>query len=209
MNRKVFRDTASGWMHVGGAVAAIVGTVFLAITGSSGALIAAYIIFGVSMALLFSASGAYHLITRERVYKAFRKVDHAMIFVMIAGTYTPMILQVFSGSARVWYMAGIWAFALCGIILKLFFAGKFRILSTILYLLMGWVCVFSIKPIAATLGLGGILLLSAGGLFYTMGGVFYALKWPGRGKRFGFHEWFHILILLGAIAMYFMVYFYL
>ena len=206
---KVFRDTVSGWTHVGGAIATIVGTVFLAITGNTGALIAAYIIFGVSMFLLFSASGTYHLVTRERVYKAFRKVDHAMIFVMIAGTYTPMLFQVFSGNLRIWYLIGIWAFALGGVALKLFFAGRFRVLSTIIYLLMGWTCIFAIKPIATTLGLGGTILLGLGGLFYTVGGVFYAVKWPGRSRKFGFHEWFHILILLGAISLYFMVYFYL
>jgi len=194
---------------VGGAIAAIVGTIFLSITGNSTARVAAYIIFGMSMILLFSASGTYHLITKESIVKAFRKVDHAMIFVMIAGTYTPLILKAFSGDARIWYMAGIWVFALCGVLLKIFFAGRFRTLSTIIYLAMGWTCIFAIKPIIAALGIGGSLLLLGGGVFYTVGGVFYALKWPGKHNKFGFHEVFHILILLGAISMYFMVYFYL
>ena len=206
---KVFRDTVSGWTHVGGAILAIIGTVFLAITGSSAGIIAAYIIFGVSMILLFSMSGTYHLVTRESVYKAFRKVDHAMIFVLIAGTYTPMIMQVFSGSFRMWYMIGIWGVALGGVILKLFFVGKFRKLSTLLYVAMGWACIFSIGPVAKALGTGGTILLMLGGLLYTVGAVFYALKWPGKSKVFGFHEWFHILILLGAMSMYFMIYFYL
>ena len=206
---KVFRDTVSGWTHVGGAIAAIVGTVFLSITGNSAARVAAYIIFGISMVLLFSMSGTYHLITKEKVVRAFQKVDHAMIFIMIAGTYTPLMLRVFSGNERLLYMVGIWTFALGGVALKIFFAGRFRTLSTIIYLAMGWTCIFSIKPIIATLGLGGSLLLLGGGVFYTVGGLFYALKWPGKGKKFGFHEVFHILILLGAISMYFMVYFYL
>jgi len=178
-------------------------------TGNSAAKMAAYIIFGMSMILLFSASGTYHLITKESIVRAFRKVDHAMIFVMIAGTYTPLILKAFSGSPRMWYMLGIWLFALSGVSLKIFFAGRFRLFSTIIYLAMGWTCIFAIKPIIEALGPGGSLLLLGGGVFYTVGGVFYALKWPRKGKKFGFHEVFHILILLGAISMYFMVYFYL
>lgn len=207
---KVFRDTVSGFTHMGGGVLAIIGAVFLCIKSDSVGTLVSYLIFGISMFLLFGASTTYHLVTKNSVIKAFHKLDHAMIYVLIAGTYTPLIYRAFSGSVQFWFMFGIWAFTLLGVIFKLFFTGRFRIVSTLLYIIMGWACVFSMKTVSAVLGTGGVMWLISGGLFYTIGGVIYALKWPGKNKEhFGFHEIFHIFVLLGAISLYFTIYLYL
>jgi len=205
--KKVFRDTVSGFTHMGGAVLAIIGTVFLLLKSDSIGAFITYFIFGLSMFCLFGASATYHLVTKKSVINAFHKLDHAMIYVLIAGTYTPLIYRAFTGTVQFWFMFGIWAFALLGVIFKLFFTGRFRVVSTLLYLIMGWACIFSIKTIFNYLGLSGTIILLAGGLCYTIGGIMYAVKWPGKNKEhFGFHEWFHIFVLLGAMCMYASVY---
>ena len=206
---KVFRDTVSGFTHLGGAVVSIVGTIFLCLRAGSGAELATFLIFGISMILLFSASASYHLITNMAVADAFRKLDHAMIYILIAGTYTPIVMAVFDASLRLAYMIGIWMFALVGVMLKVFFTGKFRIISTIIYLIMGWSVIFAIVPLVKSLGAGGSIVLTTGGVLYTIGGVIYATKRPKLWKNFGFHELFHIFVLLGAITMFFVVYYFM
>ncbi|OQB14524.1 MAG: hemolysin-III related [Firmicutes bacterium ADurb.Bin193] len=207
MSKKVFRNTVSGFTHLGGAVLAIAGTVFLAL-GEAGNVerLASFLIFGISMALLFSASATYHLVTGPAgLIRVCHIIDHCMIYVLIAGTYTPIVSVSFTGALKWGYIIGIWAFAFAGILLKAFFTGRFRILSTIIYLVMGWSVIFAIVPLARNLPTGGVVLLLSGGAFYTAGGVIYAAKRPNIFKYFGFHELFHIFVLLGALAHYFMV----
>lgn len=211
MEKKVFRDTVSGFTHVGGAVAAVVGTVLLALKwGGDVEKLAVYLIFGISMSALFAASATYHLVTGpKRLIRVCHIIDHCMIYVLIAGTYTPIVSIVFSGALKWGYIIGVWAFAAGGIIIKSFLTGRFRTLSTIIYLIMGWSIVFAIVPLVKTLPVGGTVLLLTGGLLYTAGGVIYALKKPNFAQGFGFHEFFHIFVLLGALAHYFMVYYFL
>jgi hemolysin III len=162
------------------------------------------------MTALFAASGTYHLVTGPaRLVRVCHIIDHCMIYVLIAGTYTPLVAAAFTGALKWGYMLGVWVFALGGIVVKTFLTGRFRALSTILYLVMGWAIVFAVVPLARTIAPEGTLLLFTGGLFYTVGGVIYAVKKPNFTKGFGFHELFHVLVLLGALAHYFMVYYYL
>ena len=204
---KVFRDTVSGFTHMGGAIVAIVGTVFLSLRATSGLELATFLIFGVSMVLAFAASATYHLIRGpQKLIDAFRKLDHAMIYILIAGTYTPIVMASFESTIRLAYMISIWTVTAIGVTLKILFTGKFRILSTILYLAMGWSIIFAIVPLVKSIGTAGSILLGVGGIMYTIGGIIYATKHPKLWKNFGFHELFHIFVLLGAVAMFFAVY---
>lgn len=206
---KYFRDPVSGFTHMGGAIAAVVGMVFLALRANNGMELGSYIIFGISMILLFSASATYHL-TRgpEHLVSIMRKIDHSMIFVLIAGTYTPVVLQAFSGGLKWGYIIGLWVVAIAGTLFKAFFTGKYRVFFTTIYILMGWSGTVAIMPLSKGIGINGLILLIAGGIFYTTGGVIYAIKKPKLWKGFGFHELFHIFVLLGAAAMFFVIYLY-
>lgn len=211
MARKVFRDTTSGFTHVAAAVAAVAGTVFLALNwGGSMEKLLVYLIFGIGMTAAFSASGTYHLVTGPpKLIRVCHIIDHCMIYVLIAGTYTPIVFAALSGALKWGYIIGIWVFAFVGIIIKTFYTGKFRTLSTIIYMIMGWSIIFAIVPLVKSIDREGTLLLLTGGIFYTIGGIIYAVRRPNFFKGFGFHELFHIFVMLGATAHYFMIYFYI
>ena len=157
-------------------------------------------IFGVSLILAYSASTVYHSLRAERAKKVFRKIDHAGIFLLIAGTYTPFLLVSLRGPWG-WSLFGVvWGLCVTGMILKFFLAGRFRVLSTLIYILMGWLIVIAIKPLAAALPAGGIWLLAAGGLCYTGGTVFYLWK----SLRYHHAIW-HLFVLAGSICHFFSV----
>lgn len=172
--------------------------------------ITAYLIFSLSMVGLYFSSGTYHFISENTPLKRiFKKIDHIMIFVMIAGTYTPFCLITLSGSLG-WILLGtIWGIAILGIIFKLFYINVHRLLYTSIYIFMGWIVIVAIYPIYKNLSLKGLLLLLIGGLFYTIGGVIYALKKPNPIPQvFGFHEIWHIFVILGTIFHYLTIYIY-
>ena len=203
-NKKIFRDTVSGMTHLVGAVIAIVGTVFLVINSNGGATeVVTKLIFGLSMVLLLAASATYHLVRGpEKLISILKKVDHSMIYILIAGTYTPVVAICFTGALQLGYVIGVWVLALLGVIFKVFYAGRFRIVSTILYILMGWSIIFAIVPLAKVVGAGGLILLFSGGVLYSVGAICYILKKPNISKNFGFHELFHVLIIMAAGAFY-------
>lgn len=172
--------------------------------------IAAVIIFGISMMLLYSASAAYHMIiAKGKVIAFFRKIDHSMIFVLIAGSYAPFCLISLDGALG----SGIFTFvavtAILGVVFKMVWFNCPRWLSTCLYIALGWVIVFAFAPLSKTLSIGGLLLLLQGGIFYTIGGIIYAVK-PKfmEFKHLGFHEIFHIFIMLGTTCHFLSVYIY-
>lgn len=208
---KYFREPVSGFTHLFGAVCSLVGMVFLILKSDGISLTVAYIIFGISMFLLFASSAGYHLANgSERLIDNLRRVDHSMIYVFIAGTYTPLLLEILSFEKFILGVSAVWISAAIGIVLKLFFTGKFRVISTLVYLCMGWACLPLVSLLYKALGLGGVVLMVIGGIFYTIGAVVYAAKWPLRDNRvFGFHEIFHILVLAGAASMFAGVYVYL
>lgn len=161
-------------------------------------------IFGASLLILYAASTIYHRTSEPKLRSRLRIVDHAAIYVLIAGTYTPFTLITLKGSTG-WVLFGmVWGMALVGIILKLFFTGKFTIVSTLMYIGMGWLIIFAINPFIEALPREGLYWLFAGGAFYTIGAIFYAFK-----KLNFTHAIFHIFVLIGSFCHFMAIYFYI
>ena len=197
------RDPVSALTHFSWAILAIPVTILLVVFAANYASVqhvVSFAIFGMSMVLLYTASTVYHLFdVSDRVRLILKKIDHMMIFVLIAGTYTPMCLVILRGAWGVSVLATVWGIALVGILLKAFWHNMPRVFSTIIYIAMGWVVVFAIVPLNRALPVGGMVLLVSGGLVYTLGGVIYAIKWPRLNfKFFNFHDLFHIFVMGGT-----------
>ncbi|CAM1367695.1 PAQR family membrane homeostasis protein TrhA [Tenacibaculum xiamenense] len=158
------------------------------------------VIYGISIIVLFSASALYHAAKTEEKKRKFRIVDHISIYLLIAGTYTPVVLLLLAESKGWLLFYLVWGIALVGAILKLFFTGRFGFLSTLLYLVMGWLIVLDFQALKLAMNPEGIQLLWGGGAFYTIGIIFYAIK------KIPFHHviW-HFFVLGGAICHYFMI----
>lgn len=206
------RSVTGGLMHYGGALLGIAALVMLLVRcaqrNAPAMDYAAFSIYGATLILLYGASGTYHTFhISDRVHRILKKVDHCMVYVLVAGSYTPICLITLRGWIG-WTMFGvIWALALGGIILKIAWIDAPRWLSSLTYILMGWVAVLAIVPIAQNMAAAGVAWLIAGGVVYTVGGVFYALKIPRINTRcFGEHEFFHILCLLGSACHFVMMY---
>ena len=165
--------------------------------------IVSFSIFGASLIILYAASTFYHSAKKPELRNRLKIIDHASIYVLIAGTYTPFTLVTLNGTIG-WVIFGIsWGLALTGIILKLFFTGKYNLISTIMYVLMGWVIVFAIKPLINNLPLEGLLWLFAGGISYTIGAILYSIK----KIKFN-HAIFHMFVLIGSFCHFMSVFFY-
>lgn len=162
-----------------------------------------FIIFGLSLCILYLASTIYHSATQPRRRAILNIIDHSAIYILIAGTYTPFTLVTLEGEIG-WIIFGIaWGIAAFGVILKLFFTGRFNILSTILYVAMGWLIVFAYKPLLIQLHADGVAWLFAGGIAYTIGAILYSIeKIPFN------HAIFHLFVLLGSFCHFMSVYFY-
>lgn len=162
------------------------------------------LIFGLSLIILYAASTFYHSATRSKLRRRLNIFDHAAIYVLIAGTYTPFTMITLEGKTGWLIFSFTWLFALTGIILKLFFTGRFDKLSTIMYLLMGWQIVFVISPLINNLSEQGLFWLFAGGLFYTIGAILYSIK------RIPYnHAIFHFFVLAGSLSHFTSIYFYI
>ena len=161
------------------------------------------IVYGISIIVLFLASTLYHSVTDEKKKHYFRILDHISIYCLIAGTYTPVSLITLSDSNGWMLFYIVWGIAAFGVILKLFFTGRFELFSTLLYLVMGWLIVFDFTNLSNAVGSHGVLLLFAGGLAYTVGIIFYAIqKIPFN------HVIWHFFVLAGAVFHFFMILFY-
>lgn len=197
------RDPVSGLTHLGGAIAAFIGQIALLILGWSGTeKFISVLVYGISLVALFSASAVYHMTqARPKVIEILRKVDHSAIYLLIAGTYTPFCVNAFTGFWRWGLLAIIWSLALTGILVKIFIIKAPRWLTAGVYVLMGWLCLAAIGEMLAVLTPFVLAWLAAGGVIYTLGALVYITKtmnfWPGK---FGFHEVWHIFVLLGALA---------
>ena len=165
--------------------------------------IVSFSIFGASLIILYAASTFYHSAKKPELRSSLKIIDHASIYVLIAGTYTPFTLVTLHGKIGWVIFATSWGLALTGIILKLFFTGKYNLISTIMYLLMGWVIVFAIKPLINNLPLEGLLWLFAGGMSYTIGALSYSIK----KMKFN-HAIFHMFVLMGSFCHFMSVFFY-
>ncbi|MEU2115526.1 hemolysin III family protein [Streptomyces sp. NPDC016459] len=193
-----------GWLHAGMFPAVIVaGAVLVAVAGSPRARVACGI-YVLTACLLFGTSGLYHRGTwGPRGEAVLRRLDHANIFLIIAGTYTPLTLLLLPDSTATPLMWAIWAAALAGIAFRVFWVGAPRWLYTPCYIAMGWAAVFFLPDFLRTGGVAVLVLVIVGGLLYSAGGVIYGLKRPNPSPRyFGFHEVFHSLTLAAFIAHY-------
>lgn len=167
-------------------------------------------IFIVSMILLYAASTLYHTIDlSEKVNKLFKKIDHMMIFVLIAGTYTPICMIVLPQPLGMKLLSLVWGIALVGIVVKMFWVTCPKWFSSVLYIGMGWTCVLAFTQILNSLSAAAFGWLLAGGIIYTIGGVIYALKLPlfnAKHKYFGSHEIFHLFVMGGSICHFIVMY---
>ncbi|MGN1159925.1 MAG: hemolysin III family protein [Lachnospiraceae bacterium] len=175
-------------------------------------LFIAMTVFILSMILLYGASTLYHSVTvPDRILRIFRKIDHMMIFVLIAGTYTPVCLIVLGGKQGYTLLSVVWAIAIVGMIIKACWITCPKWFSSLIYIAMGWVCVFVFSGLLSTLPTAAFLWLLAGGIIYTVGGIIYALKLPifnSRHVNFGSHEIFHLFVMAGSICHFIFMYCY-
>ncbi|SDB32301.1 hemolysin III [Flavobacteriaceae bacterium MAR_2010_188] len=198
-----FEETLNAWSHGIGVLLGIAGLVLLVIFTKNTIewSLVSVIIYGVSIIVLFSASTIYHSTKHEKRKHIFRIIDHISIYLLIAGSYTPVLLITLPNSLGWTLFWVVWGFAVFGIVLKLFFTGRFEIFSTILYLLMGWLIVFDIVELSRIMDSAGLWLMSSGGIFYTVGIIFYAIeKIPYN------HVIWHIFVLAGAICHFLMIF---
>lgn len=205
------RDPISALTHFIALIAAIIGTTpLLTHAAKQGADPPALISLGVfmgSMVLLYAASTAYHSFDLSQAgNKRLKKLDHTMIFFLIAGSYTPVCL-VKLGAAGLRLLALVWSLAIAGALFKLCWVTCPKWVSSVIYIAMGWSCITAMPQIVAALDFGGFFTLLLGGIFYTVGGVVYALK-PKRlaDKRFGIHEIFHVFVMAGSLCHYVFMY---
>ena len=191
--------------HAIGAIFGVLGLTSLIIFNSNktGWSLFSVIIYGISIITLFTASTLYHSVKDEIKKHYFRIIDHISIYFLIAGTYTPVLLITLHQSLGWTLFYTVWGIATFGIVLKLFFTGKFEIFSTLLYLVMGWLIVFDFTNLSKLMDSNGVLLLFFGGLAYTVGIIFYALK-----KIPYNHVIWHLFVLAGAVFHFFMIFFY-
>lgn len=179
-------------------------------SGTQAAISAA--IFIVSMIFLYAASTAYHTFDiSEKVNKILKKIDHSMISVLIAGSYTPVCILVLKGKTGMTLLAVVWSIAIVGIIIKMCWIYCPKWFSSVLYIAMGWACVATMSQLIDALSSAAFGWLFAGGIFYTVGGVIYALKlklFNSKHRYFGSHEIFHLFVMAGSLCHYIFVFFY-
>ena len=205
------REPVSGLTHLAGAVLSAVGLILMiyyaAIQGTVWHIVS-FSIFGGSMILLYTASTLYHLLNiSEKGVRVLRKIDHMMIYVLTAGTYTPICLIPLRGGWGYTLLITIWGIAITGIIMKLLWFDAPRWLYTLFYLIMGWLVVIAFWPMIKTVPAAGIAWLVAGGILYSIGAVIYGTKWPPlKSKLFGFHEIFHLFVLYGSFCHFWMMF---
>ena len=207
------KDPGSALTHfIGMILAGLAATPLLVLAAKDGGRYAvpALAIFAASMILLYGASTTYHTFNiSEKVNKVLRKIDHMMIFILIAGTYTPVCMLVL-GDRTGWIMlALVWGIAAVGILINALWITCPKWFSSLIYIAMGWVCILAISKIIAALPAGGFAWLLAGGIIYTAGGIIYALKLPifnSRHRYFGSHEIFHLFVMGGSLCHYMMMY---
>lgn len=211
---KKLRDPVSGLTHCIGAVLAVAGLVLLiceTVNPVKPWHIVSFSVFGTGLVLLYTASTLYHwLPLSENGIRNLRRLDHIMIFVLIAATYTPVCLIPLRGPWGWSLFGSVWALAIAGIFLKLFWLQAPRWFSTTVYIIMGWLAIAGVWPLITALHAGGFIWVLTGGLFYTVGAVIYAVKLPNPWPNiFGFHEIFHIFVMLGSVSHFWVMYEYI
>lgn len=207
------REPFNAWSHYLGALIALVWLFFLMsrASGDPFSYKIAFLVYGISVILMFLSSAVYHTLNvQTKTEELFRMFDHFLIYVVIAGTYTPICMIVLEGAWQWGMLLGIWLFALAGILKKTFWMSAPRWFSTVIYLLMGWVSVIILPIVWRVLPHGFVYWIAIGGLFYTAGAVIYAIRKPNPiPGAFGFHEIWHLFVMGGAFSHYWAIYKYL
>lgn len=209
------REPGSAITHFVGMMMAVFAAVPLLVKASAGTdtkTFIAMLIFIGSMILLYGASTMYHSVNFSgHKLKFFKKMDHMMIFVLIAGSYTPICLIVLGGDQGYSLLALVWGIAVVGMLIKAFWVTCPKWFSSVIYIAMGWVCILVFGELSATLPLAAFGWLLAGGIIYTIGGIIYALKLPifnSKHKSFGSHEVFHLFVMGGSVCHFIFMYLY-
>jgi hemolysin III len=202
----LIEELANGITHGIGLALSVVGLailVTLSVINGDAWHIAGCTTFGVTLVLLYTASTLYHSFRTPHLKRLLKILDHAAIYLLIAGTYTPFTLVNLRGFWGWTLFALVWSLSIFGILWKLFHVDRFQIVSTLIYVVMGWIVIIAIKPVLAAVPLSGIIWLLAGGMFYTVGVLFFA--W----KRIPYnHAIWHVFVMAGSICHYFAVLFY-
>ncbi|NWG34738.1 MAG: hemolysin III family protein [Chloroflexi bacterium] len=202
---KKLREPVNSLTHWAGAALALIGLIALLIVGwDTPAKVISLAVYGISLIAMFSASATYHMVrVRDRALEIFRKIDHSAIYLLIAGTYTPFCVNAFEGFWKWGMLIVVWSLALTGIIVKVFYIRAPRWLNAGIYLLMGWLAVGAAGQMLAALPAWVLGWLIAGGVIYTLGAIVYITKiFNFKPGTFGFHEMWHIFVLLAAAAHY-------
>ena len=196
---------ANSVTHGVGAALALAGAVVLVVTAMGGTTwqVVSCSVFGVTLVLVYICSTLYHSLVRTRARHALRIIDHAAIYLLIAGTYTPFVLVPLHGKLGWLLFTIVWSLAIVGVVFKSFAVDRFEIASVVVYLGMGWLIVFAMRPLLHALTWHGLFWIGLGGLFYTAGIFFYALD-----RLSYFHALWHLFVLAGSTCHYFAVLFY-
>ncbi|TCT13820.1 hemolysin III [Natranaerovirga pectinivora] len=207
------KDPISALTHFIGMILSIIAAsllVFKSIQNTTLLHVTSFTLFGASLILLYLASTVYHSVNKPKLSAILHRIDHMMIFVLIAGSYTPICLIALQGFWGFTLITIIWTIALGGIILKALWINAPRWLSTGIYILMGWLVIIAFNPLLKALPTAAFYWLLAGGIIYTLGGLIYALKWPHfKFKHFGFHELFHLFVMGGSFCHFMLMYLYI
>ncbi len=207
------REPFNAYTHLFGAIIALAGTVLLILDSTIDPVSykLSFIIYGITVFLMFASSAVYHAVqVSERTEEIYRMIDHIMIYLVIAGSYTPICAIALDGEWRLGMLIGIWIFAVAGVLKKVFWLHAPRWFSTGLYLLMGWVAVIIFPQIWNELPKGFSFWIIIGGLFYTIGAIIYGLKKPDPAPTwFGHHGIWHLFVIGGAFSHFWAIYNYL
>lgn len=203
------KDPGSAITHFIGMLLAVIAAaplLALAALQSSRSVILAFAVFACSMILLYGASALYHTLNiSEKVNQILRKVDHMMIFLLIAGSYTPICVIPLRSTVGYPLLALVWATAAAGMLINAFWITCPKWFSSLIYISMGWLCVLAMVPLVQSLPTAAFVWLVTGGIIYTIGGIIYALKLPifnSRHQFFGSHEIFHLFVMAGSLCHY-------
>lgn len=205
MKKEEYEEYLSAITHYIGAGMAISGLIALIShsvkIGETGYIVGS-IIFGAALIFLYTMSGTYHILKIGKVKQVFRVLDHAAIYILISASYTPYIFTVLTGKTKWIIFFSQWGLTLIGIIFKIFFTGRFKIVSTLIYLFMGWMVVFVFKDIKTSLSTVSLNCLIAGGITYSVGAVVYMIK----KIKFGHAIW-HLFVIGGSVCNFFSIYY--
>lgn len=210
MMQLTIREPGSAITHFIACLMAVTAALPLILKAHGGMTAVSLAVFAASMILLYGASALYHSVTvTDKVLKVFRKIDHMMIFVLIAGSYTPVCLIVLGGKTGYSLLALVWGTAIAGMLVKALWITCPKWFSSMIYIAMGWLCLTVFGTLWITLPHAAFGWLLAGGIFYTAGGVIYALKLPvfnALHRYFGSHEIFHLFVMAGSICHFIFMY---